>query len=121
MVGGRTASHDELISVTQKNASGNALGANPTTFTWQGSGPMPSVDAESIGIGQWATTGGGGVPITVSGDFYGDGITDFSVPLPYPPGATCPILERLGRDLIAPVYRLSSQLVSAGEYGGAIA
>ncbi len=60
------ASHDELASVTQCDASSNCLA--PTTFGWQGSRDTLTTTLTANGLAQ-----GYGL---LAGDFNGDGLTD---------------------------------------------
>lgn len=76
---GHTATHDELTQV--KQCTGAAVCFTPTKFEWQGSGPVPTVDASNtLDYGLWAAPYGS--PYLVTGDFNGDGITDLVVPQP---------------------------------------
>jgi RHS repeat-associated protein len=69
------ASHDELASVTQCDASSNCLA--PTTFGWQGSRDNPSMST----VAEPSYTSGYAV---APGDFNGDGLTDFLIQAAYP-------------------------------------
>ena len=60
------ASHDELKSVTQCDASSNCLA--PTSFGWQGSRDVLTTTTTSNSLAQGVTL--------MSGDFNGDGLTD---------------------------------------------
>ncbi|MEI9932630.1 MAG: hypothetical protein WDM89_19375 [Rhizomicrobium sp.] len=87
------ASHDELTTITQCDASSTQRCLAPLTFGWQGSRNVLTYSTVNQSIADSTKTGNPLIAATVvAGDFNGDGLTDALVTpvnngVPYPP---CP-------------------------------